>query len=150
MKSWKSFLTVAAVCVSIHGRAQSLTDLGTLGGNSSVTYGVSADGSVVVGYSFTGSDYRAFRWSGGVMTNLGTLGGFSIAYGVSADGSVVVGYSDTGSATHAFRWTGAGGMTDLGHLGGNYSIAYGVSADGSVVVGYSDNASGAISLRHAF
>jgi probable HAF family extracellular repeat protein len=60
---------------------------------------------------------------------------YSEGSGVSSDGSVVVGFADTGSAFHAFRWTQAGGMADLGTLGGALSIAFGVSADGSVVVG---------------
>jgi probable HAF family extracellular repeat protein len=41
-----------------------MQDLGTLGGNRSWAYGVSADGSVVVGWSWNaaGQD-RAFRWT---------------------------------------------------------------------------------------
>jgi probable HAF family extracellular repeat protein len=57
-------------------------------------YGVSADGSVVVGRSYNAAgQWRAFRWTAsGGMQDLGTLGGSeSEAYGVSADGSVVVG-----------------------------------------------------------
>ena len=112
------------------------TDLGTLPGliNSTPT-AVSADGSVVVGESYT-SDYKhAFLWTAaGGMTDLGTIsGGISTsAIGVSADGSVVVGYAIDSRNYHAFRWTSAGGMIDLG---GTNAYPYAVSADGNVVVG---------------
>jgi probable HAF family extracellular repeat protein len=133
-----------------------MQDLGTLGGASSSASGVSADGSVVVGYAENASNQlRAFRWTAeGSMQDLGTLPGssWSEASGVSADGSVVVGgagndiwdedLEDFIYEYRAFRWTAAGGMQDLGTLGGDYSWAYGVSADGSVVVGYATNASG--------
>ena len=125
--------------------AQSLTWLGTLGGNYSWAYGVSADGSVVVGASYNGSGYvRAFRWTqSGGMQDLGTLGGNSSwAYGVSADGSVVVGYAyNVSGYVRAFRWTQSDGMQDLGTLGGRESAAYGVSTDDAVVVGWAQNAS---------
>jgi probable HAF family extracellular repeat protein len=48
----------------------------------------------------------------------------------------------TPQGIRAFRWTAAGGMQDLGTLGGSQSYAYGVSADGAVVVGWADNAAG--------
>jgi len=125
--------------------SQSITWLGVLpGGDYSEARGVSADGSVVVGWADNAAgDGRAFRWTAsGGMQDLGTLPGFNMSYAdaVSADGSVVVGtavyeyyyfyYS------RAFRWTAADGMQDLGTLpDGGRSEAYGVSADGAVVVG---------------
>jgi probable HAF family extracellular repeat protein len=126
-----------------------MQDLGTLGGDQSWALGVSADGSVVVGWAENAAGQEcAFRWTAaGGMQDLGTLGGDqSWALGVSADGSVVVGYAyDAAGQWRAFRWTaaGGGGMQDLGTLpGGCCSSAYGVSADGSVVVGWAFNAAG--------
>jgi probable HAF family extracellular repeat protein len=126
--------------------SQSLTWLGTLGGRESEAYGVSADGSVVVGWSYNaaGND-RAFRWTAsGGMQDLGTLGGReSVALGASANGAVVVGSAQNAAGQwRAFRWTASGGMQDLGTLGGDGSVANGVSADGSVVVGWANNAAG--------
>jgi probable HAF family extracellular repeat protein len=124
-----------------------MQDLGTLGGDESAAFGVSADGAVVVGES----SGHAFRWTAsGGMQDLGTLpGGYaSRAKGVSADGAVVIGEAESAEGyRHAFRWTAAGGMQDLGTLGGNESRAYGVSADGAVVVGMAENAEG---YNHAF
>jgi probable HAF family extracellular repeat protein len=121
-----------------------MQDLGTLGGYRGSAWGVSADGSVVVGGAENAAGWeRAFRWTAsGGMQNLGTLGGDqSAAYGVSADGSVVVGETINAAGYYrAFRWTAAWGMQDLGTLGGGWSKAYGVSADGSVVVGGAENA----------
>jgi probable HAF family extracellular repeat protein len=121
-----------------------MQDLGTLGGSGSVARGVSADGSVVVGWAWNAAgQVHAFRWTAARgMQDLGTLGGdWSEATGVSADGSVVVGVARNAAGQHrAFRWTAARGMQDLGTLGGNWSEAHGVSADGSVVVGEANKA----------
>lgn len=68
--------------------------------------------------------------------------------GASSDGTVVVGISTFESgASHGFRWTQAGGMTDLGTLGGWNSSVSGVSADGSAVIGESLTGN---SATHAF
>ena len=146
-----NFFAVLSLTVSGAVMAQSMTDLGTLGGASSAN-GVSADGSVIVGYSYIAdsSAYHAFKYTGTTMSDLGTLGGYgSSANGVSADGSVIVGnsYIAGNSASHAFKYTGTT-MSDLGTLGGTYSYANGVSADGKVIVGYSDITGN--SAYHAF
>jgi probable HAF family extracellular repeat protein len=133
--------------------SQSLTWLGTLPGyTSSEAYGVSADGSVVVGLARNAAEwYRAFRWTAsGGMQDLGTLGGRdSAARGVSADGSVVVGAAETPpwGFYHAFRWTASGGMEDLNLTyaslltdGSLLSEAYAISPDGRYIVGTGHNA----------
>ena len=128
---------------SVTQAADGIEELGTLGGSYSAAWGVSVDGSVLVGASYLAGDAsrRAFRWeSGSGMVDLGTLGGTnSWAFGVSADGSVVAGEANVAgdSALHAFRWQ-SGSMVDLGTLGGTNSSAFGISADGAVVVGESD------------
>jgi|GEM_PF-1050939 len=120
------------------------TPLGHLlvGDTLSQATGVSADGSVVVGFSVSPVfGEEAFRWTkdGGMVGLGGTR-----AHGVSADGSVVVGSRDVSDEmtafSEAFRWTSDGGMVGLGSLpgGGLPSNANGVSADGSVVVGWSN------------
>ena len=85
---------------------QSLGDLA--GGNfSSAAYGISADGSVVVGQSSSASGLEAFRWTlDGGMVGLGDLPGgtfTSKARGTSADGSAVVGIRPNATAYVAWR-----------------------------------------------
>ena len=128
-----------------------MVDLGSFGGDSSAN-GSSADGSVIVGQSYNGSNNRAFAVqfnkatnTAGTMVDLGSFGGNSMANAVSADGSVIVGESYNGSNNRAFAvqfnqaTNTAGTMVDLGSFGdnSNYSQASGVSADGSIIVGRS-------------
>jgi probable HAF family extracellular repeat protein len=130
-----------------------MQDLGTLsGGNSSEAWGVSADGSVVVGKAYNAAvQGRAFRWTAsGGMQDLGTLpgGNYSEASGVSADGAVVVGRAPNAAGQWcAFRWTASGGMQDLNITYANLLtpnswlyIAYAISPDGRYIVGHGWNA----------
>jgi probable HAF family extracellular repeat protein len=68
-------------------------------------------------------------------TGLGHLPGvtYSYGFGVSGDGLAAVGWSD-----RAFRWTAAGGMQDLGTMGGIVSQALAVSDGGVFVTGNGD------------
>lgn len=129
--------------------ADGMVSLGLLAGDSfSAAFGVSGDGTVVVGHSgrevAPGVDTtEAIRWSqGDGVQGLGDLPGgatSSAARGISADGSVVVGWGSTEDGTAPFRWTVAGGMQSLGTLPGNHlhGQATDASADGSVIVGWS-------------
>jgi len=136
-------LTIATVMslIATAGWSQqpSITWLSTLGGGFSAAFGVSANGSVVVGLARDADGYdRAFRWTvAGGMQDLGTLGGdLSQASGVSADGTVAVGRAATADGQfRAFRWTPSGGMQALDASGEYESVAWGVSADGTAVVG---------------
>lgn len=112
-------------------------------------WGVSADGSVIVGSGEVSDNFipEAFKWTAtDGMVSLGGLPGggvfpggqvFSVAYAVSGDGTVIVGRASAAEGAEAFRWTAAGGMVGLGDLPTSSvdSTARAVSADGSVVVG---------------
>ncbi len=125
----------------------------TVGSNA---HGVSSDGSVVVGYSYSASGREAFRWtSGGGMVNLGDLPGgsfYSEANGVSADGSVVVGDSNSASGMEAFIWDSTNGMRNLRDVlvndfglnltGWTLSESVDISGDGLAIIGYGSNPSG--------
>ncbi len=106
-----------------------LTDLGTLGGNSSFPYDISDNGQVVGYGTITSGEYHPFRWSPGdtQLTDLGTFWGsnfYAFAYAINNNGQVV-GFSDTSNGEqHVFSWTQAGGMVDLGTLGGSYSWVF--------------------------
>jgi probable HAF family extracellular repeat protein len=91
-----------------------------------------------VGHAALASGYEhAFMWSGGVMTDLGTLGGNSFAYGLNQAGDVV-GYSSLNNgASHAFLERN-GLLVDLNSLlgagsGWELMAAYGINDAGQIV-----------------
>ncbi|SMQ70607.1 probable extracellular repeat, HAF family [Devosia lucknowensis] len=148
--------------------AVTTTDLGTLvptiNTASSIGFGVSDDGSRVVGYSAWQGIMRGFVWidgaTGGVVGNEqmyaldGLSGGYnrSSARAISGDGRYAVGWSDgAGIIEIATRWDlsgipggGAATAESLGSITGmtGNSYARAVSGDGSVVVGSSVDADG--------
>ena len=127
-----------------------MVGLGDLPGGKfkSAASAVSADGSVVVGWSNSASGREAIRWTreDGIV-GLGDLpGGMfkSWATAVSADGLVVVGGSGPTNGGRAFVWTPASGMRNFKDvLENDFGLdvpwwpkrAYGISADGATIVG---------------
>lgn len=110
-------------------------DLGTLGGSSSGAFGINKSGQVV-GFA-RGSDgfERAFLYSGGVMSDLGTFpgGGRSWAFDIDDSGKVVGAAVTPGGNEHAFLYSG-GQLADLGTLpGGISSWANAINNRGSIV-----------------
>jgi probable HAF family extracellular repeat protein len=119
------------------------TPLGDLAGGafSSSGNGISANGQVVVGHSFTSSGREAFRWT--EETGMVSLGAPNTsAEAANFDGTVIVGFHKNGA--EAMRWTAETGIVGLGHLTPESisSQAQAVSADGSVIVGYNAYAIG--------
>jgi len=119
-----------------------MTDLGTLGGQSSAASGINNAGTVVGNAQIANGLMHAFRYSGGAMTDLGILGGSpstgmsSTANAINGAGTVV-GISSTSTGDqHAFQYKG-GVMTDLGDLGTfentSYSDATAINSAGTIV-----------------
>jgi len=92
-----------------------MTGLGILpGGTGSAATGINASGEVIGVGDNAASDERAFVYSNGVKTDLGTLGGPNAVAGAINDNGLIVGYSQTASdADHVFSYSN-GTMTDLG------------------------------------
>jgi probable HAF family extracellular repeat protein len=107
-------------------------------------YGLSADGSVVVGeLSAPGRSEPFYAPDRNTLTPLGYLAASPIspegrADAVSSDGRVVVGAAaDEDETTVPFRWTQSSGMQRLGTIAGGsqQGQALATNSDGSVVVG---------------
>ena len=100
--------------------SKTLTDLGTLGGDSTIAHGINDAGQVVGASRTAAGDWQAFITgpNGVGMTELGTLGGDTSSASDINDAGQVVGSSDTGSGDlHAFITGPNGmGMTDLNSL----------------------------------
>jgi probable HAF family extracellular repeat protein len=111
-------------------------DLGA--GPDSHAMAINAAGQVV-GSFVHGGNTRAFLWSKGVLSDLGTLGGgiqeTSRALGIDSAGNVVGAAAFApGSTEHAFLWS-KGVMRDLGTLGlpSGASQANAINAAGQIV-----------------
>lgn len=145
-----SLLAGFTLCVSVAQAAPyryQPIDIGTLADNGSYAIALN-DSRQVAGFSPVDSipNIHAFRYSDGVMNDLGTLGGNSFASSINESGQVV-GYSwlSGNVADHAFLYSG-GVMNDLGTLGGKNSWASSIN-DSAQVVGGSGTSGG---LSRAF
>jgi probable HAF family extracellular repeat protein len=111
-------------------------DLGTLGGDHSVAYGINSSGEIVgQANSSAGAPDQAFLWTRGAgMIDLGNLGGASsVANAINASGQVA-GQSDLADGfTHAFYWSQSAGLLDLGTLqGGQQSGGNAINSAGEI------------------
>jgi len=85
----------------------SITDLGTLGGFSSVALDINELGHVCGGADRTDGNRHGFFWKDGVMTDLGTLGhSQSEAWGINNQDQVVGLSSGNGNLAGGFLWQG--------------------------------------------
>ncbi|SNB47975.1 Ig-like domain-containing protein [Geobacter sp. DSM 9736] len=116
--------------------AYSVTELGTLGGDTSLAV-ANNDNGVVVGQSKTATnENHAFFWKNGVMTDMG-------AFDVVAVNEVGQVIGTRGGRSYFWE---KGTLTDLGTLGGLTATARAIN-DSGAVVGESDTETG---LIHAF
>jgi probable HAF family extracellular repeat protein len=118
-----------------------ITDLGTLGGDNSIPYWITNTGDVI-GVSDTGlfdsfgnPIDHGFRWSKGVMRDLGTMGDINSGANGGNDGGAAVGNSWY-NLNHALLWY-KGSVADLGTLvgPGGYSWAQLINSAGQIVGG---------------
>lgn len=146
---------LAGIAVNAHAQAYTAIDLGSIISalpsgfvSSSSAAGINSGGQVV-GSSYSAVEgFKAFLYSSGTVTELGTLtGGLnSYARAINASGQIVGAADTPGGSYHAFLYS-AGSMTDLGTLpGGAASYAYAINTSGQVA-GYSDTTGG---TQHAF
>jgi len=140
--------------------ATGMEGLGDLGGPLpfpvSEAYGISADGSVIVGGARNGAgEDEAFLWTeAGGMEGLGILPGqdFNASSDASADGSVIVGLPSIFIGGEAFIWDESNGLRPLKAVlendfgldlsGWDLIAATGISDEGSTIVGYGTNPDG--------
>jgi uncharacterized membrane protein len=123
-------------------RAQSFQGIGDLAGGAfdSGAYGISADGTTVVGRSRTAAGYEAARWRAGSLISLGDLAGGSVdAYAIAAsfDGSIIVGTGTSATVHRPLRWDGLA-LAQLPQVAGfsGGGVAAGISANGRTIIGY--------------
>jgi probable HAF family extracellular repeat protein len=121
--------------------------------------GVSADGTIIVGYGQEGNGVEGWIARipvpiappiSGSIHGIDPLPNLPIVNvtGVSGDGSKVVGFSETTDflTAHSFLWNGT--STDIGASGaGPRNFAYAISGDGNVIVGEENNS--VVAYRYA-
>ena len=91
----------------------------------------------VIGISMVAVQSHATIWDGGILADLGVLGGIHSEANAGNESGLVVGSwqaNSGGTDVHAFRWD-SGSFTDLGGFGGSYSAAYDVNEAGTIVGG---------------
>jgi uncharacterized membrane protein len=122
------------------------------GGSFSQVLGISANGSLLVGWGSSDQGLESARWEGGAPIAMGDLPGGAVqssAAAISADGSVIVGTGTSPEGQHVYQWMLPTGMVPLGDLpGGAFaSEPFAMTPDGSVIVGESTSSFGMEAFR---
>lgn len=89
------------------------------------------DSGAVAGSALHGTRRSAFVESGDTVTWI-DAGVWSAAYDLNAAGQVAGTLQNSGGRFRAFLWSQAGGLTEIGTLGGTQSWAQAVGSDGAV------------------
>lgn len=113
--------------------------LTSIGNSATVAFGVNSTDDVVGEYQpgseTLGTGMHAFLFTGGVLTDIGTLGGTTSWANRINDSGQIAGTSYlANNSFHPFLYDKSTGvMSDLGTLGGDFSEAAGINASGEVI-----------------
>jgi probable HAF family extracellular repeat protein len=140
-----SAAAAAAVPASAATTTYTITDLGSLGGGGANARGINASGEVTGGSTLSTGGTRAFLWSNGKMTDLGTLpgGGNSAGRAINSSGEVVGHAIDSGDFSQAVLWTP--NSTTATKLGG--ADVVGINDSGEIVGGVAGVSAGPVGHR---
>lgn len=116
-----------------------VTDLGSLGGNVAMAFGLNENRQVVGAAQVSEAEgFHAFVYANGVMTDLGSVGGYyTVAKSINESGQIV-GYGSTSGPngfaekTYAFLTQPSGGLTYL-NSGFYHTLAFGINDHGQIV-----------------
>lgn len=128
-------LYFAAATICSAQTSYSVTDLGTLNTNGyAVAKAINTNAQVTGAAGVNNSNLSdVFRYSGGTMTSLGTLGGQSgIGNGINLSGQIA-GYSTDSVGTYRAFISSGDSLIDIGDLGGGSAVAYAINDSGEVV-----------------
>ena len=128
-----------------------MSDLGVLppaGVNFSFGYGINSFGQIAGGSyaAEAGTAIRAMMATATGLIDLGALSNTddaSVAFDINDRGQVTGWSFNRAADRHAFVWTAAGGMRDIGTLGGDYSSGQSINESGQIA-GESKIGTGAI------
>src|SRR5216684_7799452 len=112
-----------------------VTDLGTLGGESSSAFGINNRGQVTGRAAIDTGQSHAFHWQDGEIVDLGTLDGLAFSEGLAINNrGQVAGRSSPidGGSFSGTLWA-HGEIIALGSLGGDHSSGTGINNRGQVV-----------------
>lgn len=127
------WISAASLCSA--QTSYSVTDLGVVNTNGySVAKAINSNAEVTGAAGVNNSSSsEAFRYNGGTMISLGTLGGTSgIGNAINLSGQIA-GYSQNAVGTYRAFISSGNILLDIGDLGGGSAVAYGINDAGQVV-----------------